>query len=121
VTRIDDLPLTPPRQHRGGHRLRDTYRSCQGGRRGIQLATAYVIGRINGTVRVNDDGTRWLIVNAPSHQSPVRRNLANILAVVVLAAAVIVTALTIRRDRPGRRLADRRPAPFARSRPTVPC
>jgi hypothetical protein len=91
----DDLPFDPPARHRGGHRLRNAYRAFGGGGRGLRAALGYVAASINGTVRVNDAGNHWLSLRVPTHQHPLRRNLATIIVVTVAVTVVVVLTTTI--------------------------
>jgi hypothetical protein len=96
----DDLPFDPPGLHRGGHRIRDTYHAFGGGGRGLRAALGYVAASINGTMRVNDAGNHWLSLRVPTHQHPLRRNLATIIVITIAVGAIVVLATTIHESDP---------------------
>ena len=87
----DHRPFDPPRAHPGHlRRLRHTYHGYGGGLRGALAAWGYLGGRINGTLRINRAGNRWLNLRGPGLQHPARRHLADILAGAVIAAPFVV-------------------------------
>ncbi|MFT3851959.1 MAG: hypothetical protein QM733_04370 [Ilumatobacteraceae bacterium] len=97
------LPLTSPRAHPHGHRVRGTFDSYGGGLSGVIAAFGYVCCRVNGSIRVSADGTRWLSIDSPAHANLVRRNLALVVevAVMLVALAALVFLVDSVPRRPG--------------------